>query len=90
MDNEQRKFFNVTLADYGAHINENDQFVKGDKVITSVRIKIAKGRIKFESAMTDDLVMSGPISSETIESFVTKFWYWNKTYNIPPMTDHLS
>mgnify|MGYP003442702700 CR=1 FL=1 len=79
MDIEHKKFFNVTLADYGAHINASDQFVKGDKVITSVRIKIAKGRIRFENAMTDDLVMSGTISSKTIESFVTKFWYWEKT-----------
>lgn len=78
MDNEQRRFFNVTLADYGAHINERDQFVKGDKVIASVRIKIMKGRIRFENTMTDDLVMSGTISSKTIESFVTKFWYWEK------------
>lgn len=78
MDTEQRKFFNITLADYGAHINENDRFVKGDKVITSVRIKIVKGRVRFENAMTDDLVMSGTISSKTIESFVTKFWYWEK------------
>jgi len=40
LDTEQRSFFNVTLADYGAHINDNDRFVKGDKTITSVRIKI--------------------------------------------------
>ena len=78
MDIEQRRFFNVTLADYGAHINESDQFVKGDKTITSVRIKIVKGRLRFENAMTDNLVMSGTISSKTIESFVTKFWYWEK------------
>ena len=78
MHNEQRRFFNVTLADYGAHINESDQFVKGGKTITSVIIKIAKGRLRFENAMTDDLVMSGTISSKTIESFVTKFWYWEK------------
>ena len=78
MDNEQRRFFNVTLADYGAHINDADQFVKGGKIITSVRIKIVKGRIRFGNAMTDDLVMSGSISSKTIESFVTKFWYWEK------------
>ena len=79
MDTEQRRFFNVTLADYGAYINENDRFVKGDKVITSVRIKIVNGRLRFENAMSDDLVMSGTISSKTIESFVTKFWYWEKT-----------
>lgn len=78
MDIEQRRFFNVTLADYGAHINEDDQFVKGDKTITSVRIKIVKGRLRFENAMTDELVMSGTISSKTIEGFVTKFWYWEK------------
>lgn len=78
MDTEQRRFFNVTLADYGAHINEDDLFVKGDKTITSVRIKIVKGRLRFENAMTDDLMMSGTISSKTIESFVTKFWYWEK------------
>ena len=74
MDTEQRKFFNITLAHYGADINEDDQFVKGDKTITSVRIKIVKGRIRFENAMTDDLVMSGTVSSKTI----TKFWYWEK------------
>lgn len=78
MDTEQRKFFNVTLVDYGAYVNESDQFVKGDKTITSVRIKIVKGRLRFENAMTDNLVMSGTISSKTIESFVTKFWYWEK------------
>ncbi len=83
MDTEQRRFFNVTLADYGAHINENDQFVKGDKVITSVRIKIVKGRIRFENLMTDDLIMSGTISSKTIENFVTKFWYWEKVNQSP-------
>ncbi len=44
MDIEQRSFFNVTLADYGAYINENSQFVKGDKTITSVRIKILGSR----------------------------------------------
>lgn len=78
MDSEQRLFFNRTLADFGASVNKDDQFVKGDKVITSVRIKIVKGRIRFENAMTDDLLMSGPISSDTIVSFVTKFWYWEK------------
>ena len=78
MDSEQRKFFNITLADFGASVNEDDQFVKGDKVITSVRIKLVKGRIRFENKMTDKLVMSGPISSSTITSFVTKFWYWEK------------
>lgn len=44
MDIEQRKFFNITLHDYGAHINEDDQFVKGDNVIASVRIKISGSR----------------------------------------------
>ena len=46
MNNEQRRFFNVTLADYGAYINENNQFVKGDKTITSVRIKILGSRMQ--------------------------------------------
>ena len=64
MDSEQRRFFNITLADYGAHINERDQFVKGDKVIASVRIR-------FENTMTDDLVMSGTISSKTLQNFGT-------------------
>lgn len=78
MDSQQREFFNITLADFGASVTEDGLFGKGNRVIPSVQIKIVKGRIRFENRMTGDLVMSGPISSRTITSFVRKFWFWEK------------
>ena len=78
MDKEQRNFFNITLAPFGASVTEDGLFMNGNRVIPSVQIKIVRGRIRFENRMTGGLVMSGPISSKTIESFVTKFWYWKK------------
>lgn len=78
MDAQQREFFNITLADFGASVTEDGLFSKGNRIIPSVQIKIVKGRVRFENRMTGDLVMSGPISSRTITSFVRKFWFWEK------------
>ena len=76
MDAQQREFFNTALVKFGASVTDDGLFKKGDRIISSVQIKIIKGRIRFESRMTGELVMSGPLSSKTITSFVTKFWFW--------------
>jgi hypothetical protein len=44
---------------------EQRMFVKCNRVVPSIHIKITKGRIRFEHKMTDNLVMSGPFSSKT-------------------------
>lgn len=73
-----KQLFATALAPFGASINDDWMFVKGNRVIPSVQIKIIKDKIRFENRMTGELVMSGPISSKTITSFVTKFWFWEK------------
>lgn len=78
MDSEQRAFLNIALADFGASVTEDGLFSKGNRVIPSVKIKIVKGRMRFENQMTGDLIASGPISSATITKFVQKFWFWEK------------
>ncbi len=78
MDQEQRAFLNLALAEYGASVTEEGLFQKGNRVIPSVQIKIEKGRLRFENRMTGDLVMSGSLSSRTITRFVRKFWFWEK------------
>lgn len=78
MDNQQRDFLNIALADFGASVTEDGFFSKGNRIIPSLKIKIVKGRMRFENQMTGELVASWPISSATITRFVQKFWFWEK------------
>ncbi len=78
MNEEQRKMINDTLVKFGASLTAENQFQKGNRVIPSVEVKIEKNRIRMINRMNGDLVMSGPVTPRSIESFVKKFWYWEK------------
>lgn len=68
---------NNTLAQYGAEIGLGDVIVRNAKA-TGVRVVVKRGRIRFESAGSGQLLASGPISAKTVETFVESFWFWEK------------
>lgn len=69
---------NEALKPYGASIDANGFFWKGNRQIPSVLVRIVKDRVLFENRMTGELVASGPVSGRTVTGFVKKFWYWKK------------
>ena len=78
MNKEQLELFNHALRDYGARLTEDGLFHKHNRDILAVRVRVHKGRVRFENATTSALIMSGPVSAQSITNFVTKFWYWEK------------
>lgn len=70
------------LAAYGAHLDtvlgvENCIIRRGQAL--SVRVKVSRGRIRFESAhVGHTLIASGPVAASTVEKFVEAFWFWEK------------
>jgi hypothetical protein len=67
----------VALRAYGAHLNDENFIVRNAKA-TGVRVVIKGKRIRIEMA-SSELLASGPISVETVERFVERFWFWTKT-----------
>jgi hypothetical protein len=65
------------LAKYGATLGEHDRIQKGEKLLP-VRVVIKAGRIHFES-IAGQILGSGPIAESAVESFIERFWMWEKT-----------
>ena len=78
MTPDQKEMLNTELAKFGASLTDGGLFQKGNRVISSVQVKIEKNRLRFENRMNGDLLSSGPVTARTISSFVKKFWYWEK------------
>lgn len=69
---------NDTLKQYGAKLDARGTIVRGKKP-TLVRVESKDGRLYFRGASgQQQLLMSGPVESKTVEDFVEKFWFWAK------------
>lgn len=67
----------ATLAQYGdKSMTSGFQITKGGHPCY-VLIGQRKGRMRFEST-EGNLIMSGPCEVKTIETFVEKYWFWEK------------
>ncbi len=78
MTPEQRQIVDEGLSVFNAKLTEDCLIQKGNRVIPSVQVVAAKGRLRFENRMTGDLVASGPITSAFARSFCKKFWFWEE------------
>lgn len=67
-----------TLAAYGATLGSYGEIIRNGKS-TGVTASIKGRRIRFCSLNTTQLVMSGPVTTRTVEKFVESFWYWSKS-----------
>jgi hypothetical protein len=61
---------------YGAALDRDGRIVRNG-VIHGVRAVVKGRRLRFER-MDGSLLMSGPVSPETVERFVESFWFWRK------------
>lgn len=78
MTPDQRKIVDEGLSVFNAKLTEDCLIQKGNRVIPSVKVVIAKRRLRFENRMTGDLVASGPITAAFARSFCKKFWFWEE------------
>ena len=65
----------AALRPYGASLTADGHIQKGDKVL-SVRPVIKGNRLRMEGK--GQLLASGPITEAFVQSFVEKFWFWEK------------
>lgn len=65
------------LAAYGATLGSYGEIIRNGKP-TGVTVDVKGRRIRFCSLNTLRLLVSGPISTLTVENFVERFWYWSK------------
>jgi hypothetical protein len=65
------------LTAYDAGIAEDGRIVRHGKTL-GVRIHEHKQRLRIES-VAGTLLASGPIAPATVERFVERFWFWEKT-----------
>lgn len=65
------------LGRYDAHLAEDGRIVRNGKTM-GVRICEYKQRLRIES-VAGTLLASGPIAPATVERFVERFWFWEKT-----------
>ena len=70
------RFYDASLSD--------DQFIILSGRQTEVRMKVLKGRLRFEQEIEGSsyLVSSGGISINTLENFLNRFWYREKQETI--------
>jgi len=64
------------LAQYGATLTEASCIARSGKV-NGVQAVIKGKRLRFEAG-SGNLIASGPITTKFVESFVEKFWFWEK------------
>ena len=78
MTPEQRQIVDEGLSVFNAKLTEDCLIQKGNRVIPSVKVIVARSRLRFENRMTGDLVASGPITAAFAKAFCKKFWFWEE------------
>ncbi|MCR6700874.1 MAG: hypothetical protein NVV68_06880 [Dokdonella sp.] len=66
----------TALSAYGAELDTDGFIVRAGKAL-GVRITEKSRRLRIESR-TGQLLATGPANPATVESFVERFWHWEK------------
>lgn len=73
---------NAALAPYDALLDNDDRIARktpeGEKP-TGIKVRVKGRRLRFEGFDTGALQFSGEVSKDTVEHFVKRFWFWEKS-----------
>ena len=79
MNAENLKTINDSLKPFNAFVNAMGFLIdtkKGEP--TGCRVEVKKGRVRVRACKGDAELFSGPVSPETMPTFVKEFWFWEQ------------
>lgn len=67
------------LKPYGATITSADEIISRNGTQSGVFVNVRAKRLQFRNGGTGACLASGPVEPASVDRFVTRFWYWEKS-----------
>lgn len=67
------------LKPYGATVTTADEIIGRTGKETGVFVNVRGRRLQFRNGGTGACLASGPVEAASVDRFVTRFWYWEKS-----------
>ena len=79
MTPDNRRLVAKALEPYGATVTAADEIVSRGGTESGVFVNVRARRLQFRDGETGRCLASGPVEAASIDRFVTRFWYWEKS-----------